>query len=65
MNSDQIQGKWKELKGQAQQRWGDLTDDELDRTEGRQEEIEGLLQQRYGKTKEEAKREVDDWFRSV
>ncbi|SHI55438.1 CsbD family protein [Wenxinia saemankumensis] len=65
MNSDQMKGKWKELKGQAQQRWGDLTDDELDRADGRQEELEGLIQQRYGRTKEEARREVEDWQRSL
>src|ERR1700686_5344482 len=30
MNSDQLQGKWKELKGMARERWGRLTDDDLD-----------------------------------
>ena len=65
MNSDQFQGKWKELKGQAQQRWGDLTNDDVDRIDGRQEELEGLLQQRYGYAKDEARREVDDWMRNL
>ena len=62
MNSDQFEGKWKEFKGQAQQRWGDLTNDDVDRVQGRQEELEGLLQQRYGYEKDRAKREVDDWI---
>jgi uncharacterized protein YjbJ (UPF0337 family) len=55
------QGNWKQLKGQAKQRWGDLTDDDLDRVEGRQEELEGLLHERYRKTREEARREIDEW----
>lgn len=65
MNWDIIQGKWKELKGKVQAKWGDLTDDELDQIEGRREELVGRLQQRYGKTKEQAEREVDEWMNSL
>ena len=61
MNWDQVQGSWKQFKGQVKQKWGDLTDDEIDRVEGRQEELAGLIQKKYGKTKEEAQREVDEW----
>jgi uncharacterized protein YjbJ (UPF0337 family) len=62
MNWDQIEGKWKELKGKAQAKWGDLTDDELDRVEGKRDQMVGLIQQKYGKAKDEAEREVDDWM---
>ena len=61
MNWDQVQGNWKQFKGQVKQKWGDLTDDDLDRVEGRQEELAGLIQKRYGRTREEAEREVNDW----
>ena len=43
------------------QKWGDLTDEQMDRVEGRQEELAGLIQKKYGTTKEEAQREVDEW----
>src|SRR3546814_17494382 len=62
MNRDQIEGNWKQLKGKAQQQWGKLTDDDLDRIAGKQEELEGRIQERYGKTREAAKREVDAWL---
>jgi uncharacterized protein YjbJ (UPF0337 family) len=62
MNWDQIEGKWKELKGKAQAKWGDLTDDELDRVEGKRDQMVGLIQQKYGKARDEAEREVDDWM---
>ncbi|MEQ8815370.1 MAG: CsbD family protein [Thalassobaculum sp.] len=62
MNRDQIQGNWKQLKGKVQQQWGKLTDDDLDRIEGTQEELEGRIQERYGKSREEARKEVDDWL---
>ena len=35
MNWDQIKGKWQETKGQAQQKWGKLTDDDLDVIDGK------------------------------
>jgi len=61
MNTDILLGKWKQLKGQAKQKWGKLTDDELDRIEGSRDELVGLIQERYGKTREEAEKEVDAW----
>jgi len=59
MNWDRIEGNWKEFKGSAQAKWGDITDDELNQAAGNREKLEGIIQQTYGKTKEEAKREVD------
>ncbi len=64
MNNDIFKGKWKQLRGQIQQKWGDLTNDELDRMQGTQTEFEGLLQERYGYTKERAKQEVDNLLRA-
>jgi uncharacterized protein YjbJ (UPF0337 family) len=64
MNDDMFKGKWKQLRGQIQQKWGDLTNDDLDRIQGAQTEFEGLLQERYGYTKERAKQEVNDFLRA-
>lgn len=61
MNSDKLEGNWKEMKGKAQQKWGKLTDDDLDVIDGRREELIGKIQQRYGKSREEAEREVDSF----
>ncbi|MFL4471756.1 CsbD family protein [Tateyamaria armeniaca] len=65
MNWDQIEGKWHQLKGSAQQKWGKLTDDDLDRAEGNREKLVGVIQEKYGKTKEEAREEVDSWMKSA
>lgn len=64
MNNDIFKGKWKQLRGQVQQKWGDLTNDDLDRIQGTQTEFEGLLQERYGYTKERAKQEVDNFLKA-
>jgi uncharacterized protein YjbJ (UPF0337 family) len=64
MNKDTFEGNWKQLKGKAQQKWGDLTDDELDQIEGRREVLAGKIQEKYGKSREEANREIDEWQRN-
>lgn len=65
MNWDQIQGKWKQVKGEAQTQWGELTNDDLDTINGDRAKLEGILQERYGKSKEEVQREVDDWLNAA
>lgn len=58
MNRDIIQGKSHELKGKLKQKWGQLTDDELEEIEGNAEILAGKLQVRYGVTREEAEKQV-------
>ena len=65
MNWDRIEGQWKQLKGKAIQKWGKLTDDDLDVIEGKRESLVGRVQELYGKRKDEAEREVDDWSRGL
>jgi uncharacterized protein YjbJ (UPF0337 family) len=62
MNNDQIAGMWKQVKGDAKVMWGKLTDDDLDIAEGHKDKLTGKIQERYGRTREEAQREVDDFF---
>ena len=63
MNEDVLKGKWRQLKGEVKSQWGKLTDDDLDRVEGDAEKLIGRVQERYGYQRDEAKREVDDFFR--
>ncbi len=64
MNWDKIQGKWKQVKGQAQQKWGDLTNDDLDRIDGKREELVGRIQERYGVARDEAEKQVREFENS-
>ncbi len=59
MNKDIAEGKWQQMKGKVQQKWGDLTNDDLDRIKGQREEFAGVMKERYGKNKEEAEQEFD------
>lgn len=63
MNWDQIQGSWRQFRGQVKQKWGKLTDDDLDYISGKREELVGRLQKRYGIAKDEAERQVDEFQR--
>jgi len=62
MNWDEIEGKWKQFKGSAKQRWGKLTDDDLDYVSGTKDKLIGRLQEKYGIKKDEAMRQADDWL---
>ena len=62
MNWDQAEGKWKQFKGSVKQRWGRLTDDDLDVIAGNRDRLVGRLQERYGIAKEEAEKEFDNWI---
>jgi uncharacterized protein YjbJ (UPF0337 family) len=61
MNSDQLQGKWKQIKGSVKERWGKLTDQDLDVIAGKHDQLVGTIQERYGIAREEAQKQVDDW----
>jgi uncharacterized protein YjbJ (UPF0337 family) len=62
MNSDQLKGQWTQFKGKIKEKWGQLTDDELDEIDGRLEVLEGKLQEKYGYSRERTKSELDDFL---
>ena len=65
MNSEQIAGKWKQVKGKAKEQWGKLTDDDLDVINGKRDVLIGKLQERYGYAKEDAQKRADEWFKTI
>lgn len=65
MNWDQISGRWKQWAGQAKERWGKFTDDDLTRIAGRREHLAGLLQEKYGYVREKADMEIDAFAKEL
>jgi len=65
MNSDQLEGKWKQMKGSVKEKWGKLTDDDLDVIAGKQDQLAGKIQERYGISKEEAAKQIREWSDSI
>jgi uncharacterized protein YjbJ (UPF0337 family) len=64
MNSDQFEGKWKQVKGSVREQWGKLTDDDMDTIAGRRDQLVGRIQERYGVAREEAEKQADYWWRT-
>ncbi|HZY41733.1 MAG TPA: CsbD family protein [Anaerolineae bacterium] len=60
---DILQDKWLALKGQAQQKWPKLTDEDVTQLSGKSQELANLLQQRYGYGRIEADMEIRNWLR--
>ncbi len=63
MNTDRVEGNWKQLKGQLKEKWGKLTDDDLKVIEGKQDQLAGRLQERYGVARDQAKKEADQFYK--
>ena len=59
MDANILKGKWLQLKGTVKEKWGQLTDDDVDRVEGSAERLVGVIQERYGYAKQKAEDEVD------
>ncbi len=60
INESTIKGKWKEIKGEIRKKWGQLTDNDLEKTKGDLTAIGGMIQQKYGHAKDEIKTKLED-----
>jgi len=61
MNWDIVQGNWMQLKGRVKERWGKLTDDEIDQIDGQLDQLSGKIQERYGKSRDAVRREIESF----
>jgi len=62
MNWDQVEGKWKQMKGSVREKWGELTDSDYEQIAGNRDKFLGRLQERYGYTRDRAEKELDEWM---
>lgn len=57
--SEKMKGNWNQFKGKLREKWGNLTDDELDRMQGQREQLAGHLQKKSGERREQIDQHVD------
>jgi uncharacterized protein YjbJ (UPF0337 family) len=62
MNRDWLEGNWKQARGKVRERWGKLTDDELDVIAGRRDQLVGRIQELYGNARDQVERDLDEMF---
>jgi len=65
LNKDMMVDKWEQMKSRVKQRWGRLTDEQLNRISGNHDELAGLIRERYGYTHEKARKGVDEFIQRL
>jgi uncharacterized protein YjbJ (UPF0337 family) len=55
----ELEGKWKQLKGQIREHWGEFTEDELQQVHGDAERLVGIIQEKTGQTRREIEAFLD------
>jgi len=60
INAQELQGQWNKLRGQVKERWGQLTDDDLQIQGGNVDQLVGKIQQRTGESREAIERFLTD-----
>ena len=46
----------------VKEKWGKLTDDDLDVVAGKRDQLEGKIQERYGIAKDQVSKDIDTWY---
>jgi uncharacterized protein YjbJ (UPF0337 family) len=59
MNGNVFQGKWRQITGEAQKRWGRLTGSRPNQIRGDRDRLLGWIQEKYGYAREKAERKVN------
>jgi len=57
---EKMMGNWNQLKGKVKQKWGQLTDDELNEVEGNTDQLIGLVQQKTGESREQIEKALSN-----
>ena len=52
INAQELQGQWNQLRGRVKEKWGQLTDDDLQMQGGNVDQLIGRIQQRTGEGRE-------------
>jgi uncharacterized protein YjbJ (UPF0337 family) len=52
INAQELQGQWNQVRGQVKQKWGQLTDDDLNIQGGNVDQLVGRIQQKTGEGRE-------------
>lgn len=61
INEQVLEGGWKQVKGKIHQRWGQISDDELEESRGNVEQLVGLILQKTGETRQQ----VEEYLEQV
>jgi uncharacterized protein YjbJ (UPF0337 family) len=63
MNWDTIAGNWKQYKAKIKEKWGFLTDDDLERISGKKDMLIAKIEEKYGLTRDRVERAVEEFLK--
>jgi len=52
LNQQTLEGNWNEIRGKLHERWGQLTQDDLQKAKGNVDQLVGLIQRKTGEARE-------------
>ena len=52
-NTQTVKGDWNQFKGKVKEKWGVVTDDDLERLRGQRDQLVGMIQEKTGIAQEE------------
>ena len=58
--TQKVKGNWKQFMGHVQEKWGDLTGDEMDQFEGKRQRLEGYIEKQTGEKREVIQKQMDE-----
>lgn len=59
MNWDRVRENWNQFRYRIREKWGRLTEDELDGIQGRKDQLVGKIHERYGIMRDQDERDLD------
>ena len=65
MNWDRVEGNWKQVMGKAREKWGKLSNDDMEIIAGRRDQLIGHIQERYGIARDVAQKQADEWAEAL
>jgi len=60
MNQQTLEGNWNEIKGKLHERWGQLTNDDLQKARGSVDQLVGVIQRKTGEARERVEQYLND-----
>jgi uncharacterized protein YjbJ (UPF0337 family) len=64
-NAQQLAGSWDRIKGELRQRWGQLTEDDLERFKGNVDQLIGYLQEKTGWQRQQIESFLNDSYEKL
>ena len=60
ITSEELKGSWKQLRGKVEERWSQLSSNDLDEVNGNVDQLVGVLQKKTGQARQTIERELDE-----